>query len=346
MKQKYWLCKRKNTFFSFDSETGKRESLLTDDKEEAQRILRARNDAGLQPAINISIAKAYLLGTDPKLVERTWAFVIQEYCAVKKASTRLRRERAVKGQAFNFIRHKRLVQTTADDFYAVLKSGGVFTQNILRCLHNLALGMGWILAPVIPPKLWPKTEKKHRRAITLQEHQRIIQAEGNIERKHYYELLWEIGSAQTDGSNLTAANIDWNNQLLSYQRQKTGELCMLEIGGRLESLLKQLPSEGPLFPKISKLKDKDRAAEFRRRCRILKIEGISLHSYRYAWASRAKQLGMPERFAQSALGHASLAVHREYAREGVAICPSLEKYEGKLAPLPVAENRLQIAAAP
>ncbi len=71
MKQKYWLCKRKNTFFSFDSETGKRESLFTDDKEEAQRILRARNDAGLQPAINISIAKAYLLGTDPKLVERT-----------------------------------------------------------------------------------------------------------------------------------------------------------------------------------------------------------------------------------------------------------------------------------
>jgi hypothetical protein len=87
MKQKYWLCKRKNTFFSFDSETGKRESLLTDDKAKAQRILRARNDAALQPAINISLAKAYLLGTDPKLVEWTWAFVIQEYCAVKKAST-------------------------------------------------------------------------------------------------------------------------------------------------------------------------------------------------------------------------------------------------------------------
>jgi integrase len=88
-----------------------------------------------------------------------------------------------------------------------------------------------------------------------------------------------------------------------------------------------------LFPKISTLKDKDRAAEFRRRCRILKIEGVSLHSYRYAWASRAKQCGMPERFAQSALGHASLAVHREYAREGVAICPSMENYEGKVISL-------------
>jgi integrase len=344
MKQKYWLCKRKNTFFSFDSETGKRESLLTDDTDEAKRILRAKNDAVQQPAINISIAKAYLVGIDPKLTERTWAFVIREFCAVKKESSRLRRERAVKSQAFNFIRDKRLVQTRAEDFYSVLKSGGVFVHQTLRCLHNLALGMGWILAPVIPPKLWPKTEKKHRRAITLQEHQRIIQAENNIERKNYYELLWEIGSAQTDGSNLTVANIDWNHRLLSYQRQKTGELCMLEIGARLELLLKQLPSEGPLFPKISKLKDKDRAAEFRRRCRILKIEGVSLHSYRYAWASRAKQFGMPERFAQSALGHASLAVHREYAREGVAICPSLENYEGNLVRLPLSEKKFATAS--
>jgi integrase len=84
---------------------------------------------------------------------------------------------------------------------------------------------------------------------------------------------------------------------------------MLEIGSRLETLLKQLPSQGALFPKISTLKDKDGAAEFRRLCRLLGIDGISLHSYRYAWASRAKQTGMPERFAQSALGHASLAAH-------------------------------------
>ena len=344
MKTKYWLCKRKEIFFSFDSTTGKRESLHTADREAAKQIIRAKNDAATQPAINISIAKAYLVGTDPKLVERTWAFVIQEFCAVKKDSSRLRRERAIKSAAFNFIRNKRLVETTADDFQNVLKSGGVFTQHTLRCLHNLALGMGWILAPVIPPKLWPRIEKKHKRAITLEEHQRIIQAENNAERKMYYELLWEIGSAQTDGSKLTTANIDWKNRLLSFHRQKTGELCMLEIGARLESLLKKLPSEGALFPKIITLKDKDRAAEFRRRCRLLKIEGVSLHSYRYAWAWRAKQVGMPERFAQSGLGHGSLAVHREYSRDGVAICPSLENYESKVIPLPEAENQLARAS--
>ena len=30
--------------------------------------------------------------------------------------------------------------------------------------------------------------------------------------------------------------------------------------------------------------------------------------------------------------YASLAVHREYAREGVAICPSMENYEKKIVP--------------
>lgn len=334
MKAKYWLCKRKNVFFSFDSETGRRESLHTGDREEAKRIIRARNDAATQPAINISIAKAYLVGTDPKLVERTWTFVFQEFCAVKKDSTRQRRERAVKNKAFNLIRNKRLVETTAEDFHNVLKDSGIYTNQMLRCIHNLALGMGWILAPVIPPKLWPTVDEKPKRAISIEEHQKIIAAEtGNKERKAYYEMLWEIGSAQTDGANLTTANIDWKNRLLSYRRQKTGELCMMEIGARLESLLKSLPSRGALFPKISAMEAKDRAAEFRRRCRILKIEGVSLHSYRYAWAWRAKQAGMPERFAQSGLGHGSLAVHREYSRDGLAICPSLENYENKIVPL-------------
>jgi hypothetical protein len=60
MKTKYWLCKRKDIFFSFDSENGKRESLHTGDREEAKRILRAKNDAATQPAINWSNARGLL----------------------------------------------------------------------------------------------------------------------------------------------------------------------------------------------------------------------------------------------------------------------------------------------
>jgi hypothetical protein len=37
--------------------------------------------------------------------------------------------------------------------------------------------------------------------------------------------------------------------------------------------------------------------------------------------------GMPERFAQAALGHNSKAVHRAYAKLALVRIPTLEEYE-------------------
>jgi integrase len=71
----------------------------------------------------------------------------------------------------------------------------------------------------------------------------------------------------------------------------------------------------------------DRATEFKQRCRGLGIDGVSLHSYRYAWAERTRKAGYPERFAQEALGHNSKAVHRAYARKAKVIIPALEAFE-------------------
>lgn len=86
-----------------------------------------------------------------------------------------------------------------------------------------------------------------------------------------------------------------------------------------------------------------RANEFRERSRGLGIEGVSLHSYRYAWAERAKTAGDPERFAQLALRHNSKAVHRAYARKAQVTLPPLEDYEknamtAPVIPLPVSST--------
>ena len=62
------------------------------------------------------------------------------------------------------------------------------------------------------------------------------------------------------------------------------------------------------------------------------ISGVSLHSYRYAWAERAKVAGMPERYAQQALGHSSKAFARSYSKNAIMVVPSLETYERKIAP--------------
>jgi hypothetical protein len=46
-----------------------------------------------------------------------------------------------------------------------------------------------------------------------------------------------------------------------------------------------------MFPYLSRVRANDRATEFRSLCRQLGISGVTLHSYRYAWAERAKTVG-------------------------------------------------------
>jgi integrase len=92
-------------------------------------------------------------------------------------------------------------------------------------------------------------------------------------------------------------------------------------------LLQSLPCSGDLFPNIKPTSANHRSAEFRRRCGVAGIVGVSLDSYRHAWAQRAKACGYPQRFAQEALGHNSCAVHEAYARGALVILPALDEYE-------------------
>ena len=208
------------------------------------------------------------------------------------------------------IRNKPLVQTGSQDLLALLRNAKVSEAHYLRRLHNLAVGLGWLPMPVLAPRLWPRVEWKDKRGITAEEHERILGAERNAERRLYYQLLWEVGASQSDAAALKTKDVDWPSRTLTYFRMKTGEQAQMAISKRLEGILNHLPTEGPLFPTLSREAAGTRAANFRGLCKRLKIDGVSLHSYRYAWAERAKSCGYPERFAQAALGHNSQAVHR------------------------------------
>ncbi len=77
MKMKYRLFKRNSgIFFIQDNATGRQESLKTRDKETARRLFNARNEAHQQPAINLQIARAYLMASDPAFMQRTWQNVM------------------------------------------------------------------------------------------------------------------------------------------------------------------------------------------------------------------------------------------------------------------------------
>ncbi len=130
-------------------------------------------------------------------------------------------------------------------------------------------------------------------------------------------------------ANLKGEDVDWQHGTVSFTRKKTGVPVIIHLGNEALNLFKDLPGEGLLFPYLSQVRAGDRATEFRSRCKQLGIKGVTLHSYRYAWAERAKTVGYPERFAQEALGHNSKAVHRTYAKRDQVLLPSLEEFEKK-----------------
>ena len=197
----------------------------------------------------------------------------------------------------------------------------------LRRIHNFALDMNWLPRSIIPKRQWPAVQFKEKRAITFDEHHAIVSHEKNPERQRFYELCWHLGGSQGDIACLKGEDVDWENHTISFTRKKTSVPVILHLGEEALNALKDLASEGFLFPYLSRVRAGDRATEFKQRCRGLGIEGVSLHSYRYAWAERAKACGYPERFAQEALGHNSAAVHRAYAKRAKMKLPSLEEYE-------------------
>lgn len=330
MKQRFILFRRRNTFYCEDTTTGRQTSLRTRSEAEAKTLVHVRNESVRQPSLNLQIARTYLAASDSGISHRTWQHALDALIATKKGSTQERWLRASRDPALRPLLGRTIIETQSEQFLSALKSGTVSTNVHLRKLQNFCLDMSWLPWPVLPKRQWPSIVFKDKRAVTAQEHLAIVAREPNEETRHFYELLWHLGGSQTDIGTLTAENVDWSTRVISYSRNKTGAISQLHFGTRVAEILAQLPREGFLFPRIALMHEKHRAEQFKRRCTLLGISGISLHSYRYAWAERAKICGLPERFAQEALGHTSKAIHRAYSRKALVVVPTLEDYE-KLA---------------
>ncbi|HEY3855971.1 MAG TPA: tyrosine-type recombinase/integrase [Verrucomicrobiae bacterium] len=339
MKQRFIMFRRVEVFYCEDTTTGRQTSLRTKIESEAITLLNTKNEATRQPAMNLQIAQVYLQHADQALSTRTWENVMDAMSPLKKGLTQARWISAMRDRAYDSIRSRKLIETTSMQFLEVLNNGTVSTNMFLRRLHNFAVGMHWLPWPVLPKRQWPTVKHKERRAITPEEHRKIVEREHNPEIRAYYQLLWHLGGSQTDIAELTAEDVDWADRTLSYSRNKNDVPAVISFGAEAAAILQSLPKFGPLFPRLARIKENHRAKMFIKRLKTVGITGISLHSYRYAWAERAKTVGMPERFAQQALGHSSKAFARAYSKKAKVIVPSLEDYERKIVPMPIAVNQ-------
>lgn len=335
MKKRFLLFQRSGVFYCEDTSTGKQTSLRTRDKTDAARLLHVKNEATHQPAMNLQIAQVYLQHGDPAMATRTWQEVMALIVTTKHGNTQTRWQVAIKDKALDGLRDRKLIQTQPEHFLAALQSGTVATNVYLRRIHHFAVSMHWLPWPVLPQHHWPPIQFAHKRAIILDEHRQIIAREADPARRAFYELLWHFGGSQTDMARLTAEDIDWQRQTVAYERCKTGTPAVQAFGPEIVAILRTLPTAGFLFPTLADQTPGDRAAFFNYQMKKLGIRGVTLHSYRYAWAERAKVAGYPERFAMQALGHRSKAVHRAYAKQAEVVLPPLEEYEAPKRNAPV-----------
>src|SRR5271163_4039577 len=223
MQERFRMFRRAGgNYYSRDRINGRSESLGTADRNVAKQLLAARNQAAAQPQLNRTMAKAYLSAKSPDLLTRTWADVMEHYSVTGVESTRKRKATAFRSRPFAHLREIALLDTEAAHLLAVLEHerAGNSAHHYLRRLHNYALHLGWLLMPVMADAAWPEMRKKKFTAITEEEHRRIVEREHNLERKLYYEMLWETGGSQSDIAALHWSQIDFQNETIRFRRCK------------------------------------------------------------------------------------------------------------------------------
>lgn len=224
MKTRYRLIRRGirgNAFYCVDTQTKKRTSLGTDNEDTAEQIVAAKNQAERQPALNLQIARAYLAGSDSGINTRTWLDALEHLVKMKRGANQERWRRAIPDKAFDLIRHLPIIETKAETLLKVLQQGTVSTNVFLRQMHNFCVDMSWLPWPLIPKRQWPPIRYKDKRAITLEEHQKIVAREHNPEIKAFYQMAWHVGASQSDLAHLQAEDVNWSARIICFERMKT-----------------------------------------------------------------------------------------------------------------------------
>ena len=325
-------------FYSEDVVTRQQVSLHTKDRKEAQVLLSVKNEAYRAPMLNLKLAKAYLQGTHSDHICRTWGDALDRLIEeMEEGATRQKWIRVRDSQPFSRLQWTVLFYTEDIHFWRVLNHphATASTYRWLRYLRNYAMDKGWLLHRVFSKKAWPKVKPRPKRAITSEQHRRIMEAEPDLERRQYYQMLWFSGGAQTDVAHFHSDCLDKATLTIFFQRKKMRTRdrghCRIPIGEEIQALLDQLPAEGWFFPEVRSESSTQRAAKFKRLCSKLGIMDVTLHSYRYALAERALWSGMPEREAMSYLGHKNKNRHHGYAKNAPTVTLPLSYYEKKKA---------------
>jgi len=117
MKKAFRIFPRNGMYYSEDTETGKQKSLHTRDRDDAQRLVNAQNEAAKNPAfLNLQIGRVYIAAADPQSATRTWKNVYDAVLPTVKGPTLERWEKVEKDPALSGLWSIRVLETQATQF--------------------------------------------------------------------------------------------------------------------------------------------------------------------------------------------------------------------------------------
>jgi hypothetical protein len=126
MKNRYRVFRRGwGTFYCEDLVTKKQTTLGTRDKDEAYRLVAAKNETEEAPAFSLHLARVYWKAGDPAAAQRTWQHVMDEIPKLKTGETQHRWLTAIKDKALGSIRNMVVLETQAEHFLKVLENGSI-----------------------------------------------------------------------------------------------------------------------------------------------------------------------------------------------------------------------------
>ena len=105
MKNRYRVFRRGwGTYYCEALVTKKQTTLKTRDKDEALRLVAAKNETEDVPAFSLHLARVYWKAGDPAAAQRIWQHVMDEIPKLKKGETKVRWLTANKDKAMDSIR--------------------------------------------------------------------------------------------------------------------------------------------------------------------------------------------------------------------------------------------------
>ena len=124
MKNRYCVFRRGwGTYYCEDLVTKQQTTLKTRNKDEAYRLVAAKNETEDAPAFSLHLARVYWKAGDPAAAKRTWQHVMDELPKLKKGDTKIRWLTAIKDKAMDSIRDRIVLETQAEHFLKVLENG-------------------------------------------------------------------------------------------------------------------------------------------------------------------------------------------------------------------------------